>query len=85
MKIVADGSKRYREACDYDSVRRRLRAEAERRYEASKAGASIWRRIRIAITIHREVEAELEKMFPSGSLHAQLGSKPAIDGVPRHR
>jgi len=69
VKIVSDGPQRYREARDYDSIRRRMMLEAELRYEGLMRGASIWRRIWIAVAIRCEVRAKLKEMFPPGSLH----------------
>jgi hypothetical protein len=74
MKIVADGPQRYRDARDYQAIRRQLLAAARLRYESQMSKASLWRRIRIALRIQLEVQGELEKLFPSGCLHLARAS-----------
>ena len=68
-KIVADGGQRYREAKNYDAIRRRVIAEVSRRFEGEKAKASFWRRCWLEVEIRREVRAVMKREFPPGSLH----------------
>jgi hypothetical protein len=78
VKIVADGDQRYREAKDYDAIRRRVLAEVSRRFESEKAKAPFWRRCWLEVKIRREARAIMKHEFPAGSLHiSSLQSKNA--------
>jgi len=50
-------------------ARRRLRTEARLRRSDELETYGFWKRVRIRLAIEREVQAELDKIYPPGALY----------------